>query len=234
MDQSDDAYRVAHSIHECYPALDQIRIYVLTDRQAKAKNFQAREVQGKTVKLEVMDIERLWRHWSEGKPRDELVVNFEEVAGSALPCVYVHGEITDYDYALTAIPGEALRFVYEKYGPRLLEANVRSFLSATGKVNRGIRDTLRENPEHFMAYNNGIVLVADEMHLGRTRDGSPGIVWLKGMQIVNGGQTTASIYFTKKRSPEIDLGRVRVPAKIIRLRSDDPVGEEGLISDISK
>jgi len=234
MDQSDDAYRVAHTIHESYPSLDQIRIYVLTDRQAKAKNFQARDVQGKTVKLEVMDIERLWRHWSEGKPRDELVVNFEEVAGGPLPCIYMPGEMTDYDYALTAIPGEALRFIYEKYGARLLEANVRSFLSATGKVNRGIRDTLRENPERFMAYNNGIVLVADEMHLGRAADGSPGVVWLKGMQIVNGGQTTASIYFTKKRSPEIDLGRVRVPAKIILLRSNDPGGEEGLISDISK
>ena len=234
MDQSDDAYRVAHTIHESYSSLDQLRIYVLTDRQAKAKNFRAREVQGRTVKLEVMDIERLWRHWSEGKPRDELVVNFQEVSGSALPCVYVQGEMADYDYALTAIPGEALRFMYEKYDARLLEANVRSFLSATGKVNRGIRDSLRTTPERFMAYNNGIVLVVDEMHLARTADGSPGIAWLKGMQIVNGGQTTASIYFSKKKAPEIDLGRVRIPAKIIRLRMDDPVGEEGLISDISK
>ena len=234
MDRSDDAYRVVHTIHESYSSLDQIRIYVLTDRQAKAKNFRAREVQGRTVKLEVMDIERLWRHWSEGKPRDELVVNFQEVSGGALPCVYVQGEMADYDYALTAIPGEALRFMYEKYDARLLEANVRSFLSATGKVNRGIRDTLRATPEHFMAYNNGIVLVVDEMHLARTADGSPGIAWLKGMQIVNGGQTTASIYFSKKKTPEIDLGRVRIPAKIIRLRMDNPVGEEGLISDISK
>ncbi|MGB4101273.1 MAG: AIPR family protein [Alphaproteobacteria bacterium] len=234
MDQSDDAYRVAHTIYETYASLDQIRIYVLTDRLAKAKNFQSREIQGKTIKLEVMDIERLWHHWSEGKPRDELVVNFEEVSGGPLPCIYVRGEMTDYDYVLTAVPGEALRFIYEKYGARLLEANVRSFLSATGKVNRGIRDTLRENPERFMAYNNGIVLVADEMHLGKTSDGSPGVVWLKGMQIVNGGQTTASLYFTKKKNPEIDLSRIRVAAKIILLRSDDPVGEEGLISDISK
>lgn len=60
-----------------------------------------------------MDIERLFRHRSEGKPRDELVINFNEVSGSPLPCVYVPGETGDYDYALTAIPGEALRFVYE-------------------------------------------------------------------------------------------------------------------------
>ena len=234
MDPSDDAYGVVQTIQEAYSTLDQIRIYVLTDRQAKAKNFKSREVQGKTVKLEVMDIERLWRHWSEGKPRDELVVNFQEVSGDALPCVYVKGQMSDYDYALTAIPGEALRFMYDKYGERLLESNVRSFLSATGKVNRGIRDTLRASPDRFMAYNNGIVLVVDEMHLGRAADGSPGIAWLKGMQIVNGGQTTASLYFTKKRTPEVELGDVRIPAKIIRLRMDDPVDEEGLIADISR
>ncbi|MCX6629171.1 MAG: AIPR family protein, partial [Candidatus Solibacter sp.] len=212
----------------------QIRVYVLTDRQAKAKNFKPREVSGKTVKLEVMDIERLHRHWSEGKPRDELVVNFEEVSGGALPYVYVPGEAADYDYAMTVIPGEALRFVYEKYGGRLLEANVRSFLSATTKVNKGIRETLQATPERFMAYNNGIVIVADEVHLGKTSDGGPGILWLKGMQIVNGGQTTASIYFSKKKNPEIDLRRVRVPAKIIALRSQDSIAEEALISDISR
>jgi hypothetical protein len=234
MDPSHDAYALVLTIQECYSNLDQIRVYVLTDRQAKAKNFKALEINKKTIKLEVMDIERLHRHWSEGKPRDELVVNFEEVSGSPLPCVYVPGQMTDYDYALTVIPGEALRFVYEKYGPRLLEANVRSFLSVTGKVNKGIRDTLRDDPERFMAYNNGIVIIADEARIGRTDDGGPGILWLKGMQIVNGGQTTASIYFSKKKSADIDLARVRVPAKLIILRSTDAIAEESLISDISR
>lgn len=234
MDESNDAYALALTIQGCYADLDQIRIYVLTDRQAKAKNFKPREINGKTIKLEVMDIERLYRHWSEGKPRDELVVNFEEVSGGALPCVFIPGEMNDYDYALTVIPGEALRFLYEKYGSRLLEANVRAFLSATGKVNKGIRDTIRDDPERFMAYNNGIVVVADEASLGKTSDGGTGILWLKGMQIVNGGQTTASIYFTKKRFPEVDLRRVRVPAKVIILRSLDSAAEESLISDISR
>jgi hypothetical protein len=235
MDESNDAYALAVTIQGSYADLDQIRIYVLTNRQSKAKTFKSREVNGKTIKLEVMDIERLHRHLSEGKPRDELVVNFEEVSGGALPCVYIPCQKQDeYDYALTVIPGEALRFIYEKYGARLLEANVRSFLNATGKVNKGIRDTLRDTPERFMAYNNGIVVVADEAHLGKTADGGAGILWLKGMQIVNGGQTTASIYFSKKKSPEIDLSHVRVPAKIIVLRSQDAVAEESLISDISR
>lgn len=235
IDPADDAHALAVTIRESYPGLDQIRIFVLTDRQARSKSFKSREISGKTVKLEVMDIERLHRHWSEGKPRDELVVNFDEVCGGPLPCVYVPADGTGYDYALTVIPGEALSFVYDKFGARLLEANVRSFLSATGKVNRGIRDTLREQPDRFMAYNNGIVVVADEAHLARSENGGSGLVWLKGMQIVNGGQTTASIYFTKKRAPsEVDLRRVRVPAKVIILRSDDVDAEEQLIADISR
>jgi len=234
MEESNEAYGLTLTIQDCYASLDQIRIYVLTDRQAKAKNFKPREVSGKTVKLEVIDIERLHRHWSEGKPRDEVLVNFEDVAGGALPCVYVPNELDDYDYALTVIPGEALRFVYEKYGARLLEANVRSFLGVAGKVNKGMRDTLKDTPGRFMAYNNGIVIVADEIILGKTLDGGPGILWLKGMQIVNGGQTTASIYFTKRKNPAVDLSHVRVPAKIIILRSCDPVSEEALTSDISR
>lgn len=234
MDESNDAYVLALTIQECYSSLEQISIYVLTDKVAKAKNFRSREVNGRTVKLEVMDIERLYRHWSAGKPRDELVVDFTNVSGAPIPCVFVKGETIEYDYALTVIPGEALRFLYEKFGSRLLESNVRSFLGTTGKVNPGIQKTLRESPERFMAFNNGIVIVTDEIRLGTTADGGPGIAWLKGMQIVNGGQTTASLYFTKKRSAEVDLSKVRVPAKVIVLHSFDLASEEALISNISR
>lgn len=235
LDPSSDVHSLALIIREIYDSLDQVRVFVLTDGVVKSKNFKPRDVAGKTVRLEVMDIERLFRHRSEGKPRDELVVNFNEVSGSPLPCVFVPGETGDYDYALTAVPGEALRHIYEKFGPRLLEANVRSFLSVKAKgVNAGIRNTLRSAPEQFMAFNNGIVLVADEIKLALAEDGSPGIIWLRGMQIVNGGQTTASIYFAKKKHPEIDLSKVRVPAKIIVLNEGDPAKEEELVSDISR
>ncbi|MEA3640230.1 MAG: AIPR family protein [Lamprobacter sp.] len=234
IDEREDAYALALIIKAHYQSLDQVRIFVLTDRQANITNFKPREVMGKTVKLEVMDIARLHRHWSAGKPRDELVVDFKDVSGSALPCVWVPNQIGEYDYALTVIPGEALRFLYEKYGARLLEANVRSFLSGRGKVNMGIRDTLRDEPERFMAYNNGIVLVADEARIGRSEDGSPAILWLRGMQIVNGGQTTASIYFTKRKDPGVDLSNVQVPAKVIVLRTDNPAAEEAMITDVSR
>ena len=236
LDDTHDARSLAETIQAIYDDLEQVRVFVLTDKVAKAKNFKTRDIGGKAVRLEVMDIERLHRHLSEGKPRDELVVDFVEVSGGPLPCVYVPGEKDEYDYALTAIPGEALRLLYEKFGARLLEANVRSFLSVkTAKsVNAGIQNTLRTAPSRFMAYNNGIVIVADEMHFGKPEDSATGISWLKGLQIVNGGQTTASLYFAKRKYPETDLSRVRVPAKIIVMRTQDPVKEDALISDISR
>ncbi len=235
LDPSSDVRSLAETLQAVYDDLEQVRVYVITDRFAKSKSFKTRDIGGKAVRLEVMDIERLYRHWSEGKPRDELVVDFNDVCGAPLPCVFVPGENEDYDYAMTAVPGEALRLLYEKFGARLLEANVRSFLSVKGKgVNAGIQSTLRAAPERFMAYNNGIVIVADEMRLGNGGASAAGISWLKGLQIVNGGQTTASLYFTKKKYPETDLSRVRVPAKIIVMKSQDPTKEEALVSDISR
>lgn len=235
LDPSSDVRSLAETLQAVYDDLEQIRVYVITDCVAKSKSFKTRDIGGKAVRLEVMDIERLYRHWSEGKPRDELSIDFTEASGGPLPCVFVPGESDDYDYALTAIPAEVLRLLYEKFGARLLEANVRSFLSVKGKgVNAGIQNTLRSAPERFMAYNNGIVIVADEVRLSKMEQGTLGISWIKGLQIVNGGQTTASIYFTKKKYPDSDLSSVRVPAKIIVMRVQDSAKEEALVSDISR
>ena len=81
--------------------------------QAKAKQFKPREVAGKTVKIEVVAIERLHRHWSAGKPCDEIVVNFEVVSRSALKCVIVPGECSIYDFCLTVISSETLSAISE-------------------------------------------------------------------------------------------------------------------------
>jgi len=235
LDPSSDVASFANTLQTIYNGLEQICVYVLTDKVAKSKNYKTREIGGKAVRLEVMDIERLHRHMSEGRPRDELVVDFNDVVGCALPCIFVPGGEEDYGYALAAFPATALHHLYEKFGARLLEANVRSFLNNKGKgVNAGIQNTLRNEPSRFMAYNNGIVLVADELHFGKTPDGSIGITWIKGLQMVNGGQTTASIYFTKRKFPDTDLTKVRVPAKIIVMHAQEPTTEEALVSNISR
>ena len=243
IDHSSDAHDLAVAIQQHHQAFEQVRIFVLTDRVAKTKQFHPKTIGATTVSLEVMDIERLYRHLVAGKPRDELVVDFAEVSGRPLPCVFVpSGEGEEYDYALAAIPGEALRFMYDRYGARLLENNVRSFLGVQSKksVNAGIQKTLRDTPDRFMAYNNGIVMVVDELSVVQAEGGGTAIGGLKGMQIVNGGQTTASLYFTKKKHPETNLGKVNIPAKIIVIKPQNHATqaqassqEESLLAAIS-
>jgi len=140
----------------------------------------------------------------------------------------------DYEYALTAIPGQLIRDLYLRFGPRLLEANVRTFLGTKKAVNKGIVETLRKEPEHFLAFNNGLVLVCDEAAFERADDGNLGLSFLKGLQIVNGGQTTSSIYFASRDDKTIDLSHVMVPAKIIILKGSQDDARERLISNVSR
>jgi hypothetical protein len=101
-------------------------------------------------------------------------------------------------------------------------------------VNSGIAETLLKEPEHFMAFNNGLVIVCDSAELSRCEDGGLGFSLIKGLQIVNGGQTTSSIFFASRDRKEIDLSHVMVPAKVIILKGDDDDARERLISNISK
>lgn len=213
--------------------LDRLRVFVITDGKTKTKRFSNKEVQGKMVAVEAMDIERLFRH-SVGKPRDEIAISLVQSYGRPLPCVHVPDPSADYEYALTAIPGQLIRDLYLRYGTRLLEANVRTFLGSKRAVNKGIVETLRKEPEHFLAFNNGLVLVSDEASFELGEDGSLGLSFLKGLQVVNGGQTTSSIYFASRDDQSIDLGHVMVPAKIIILKSTNDDARERLITNVSR
>lgn len=115
-------------------------------------------------------------------------------------------------------------------GSRLLELNVRSFLQARGKVNRGIRDTILSDPGHFLAFNNGISVTAEELGVQRSSDGSLSIRSIKGLQIVNGGQTVASIHRAKNRD-KADLSRIAVQAKITVV---EPGHQDDLVPFISR
>ena len=232
VDETSEAYLLAVTIEEAYQTLERIFIYVLTDKVAKAQQLQDRCIQGKIIGLEIIDIERLHRQLPERKLWNEVIVNFEDLSG-VIPCVWVPGEMSEYDYAMTVIPGEDISLIYEKYGSRILQASPRSFVGQDGRVNKDILGTLRSEPERFMAYNTGLVIVADEVHLGRTAGGDLGITCMKGMQIVNGGQTSASLYLAERNNADVDLTWVSVPAKVIVLRPSDAVDQDKLIADIS-
>ncbi|MGX9854561.1 AIPR family protein [Limimaricola variabilis] len=233
LDPSSDVFGLVEMIQRLWSELDQVRIFVITDGQTKSKHFKGQEVQGKSVLVEAIDIERFYRHIS-GKPREEIEISFPQAMGTPLACVHVPDPAADYEYALTAIPGEVIRVLYERHNTRLLEANVRTFLGTRGKVNSGIAATLETEPEHFMAFNNGLVIVCDEAEFARCEDGSLGISLLRGLQIVNGGQTTSSLYFAKRDRRDIDISHVRVPAKIVILKNEDDDRRDRLISDISR
>lgn len=235
VDKSHEAYGLVGALENIYTKLDQIRIYIITDGKVKTRAYNTKVIAGKHTKIEVMDIERIYNHWQSGKPRDELSINFNEVFGQPLPCLWVpSAETDDYEYGLAIFTGEILRYLYDKYGSRILQSNVRSFLMERGKVNKEISNTLRTEPKFFMAYNNGLVIVADEILLGIGDNGSPGITYMKGLQIVNGGQTTASMFFTKRKHPETDLSSVRISAKIIKLPNTSSIEAEKFVMHVAQ
>jgi hypothetical protein len=221
------------TIRSRWDDIDRLRVFVVTDGQTRTKRFSNQEAHGRMVAAEAMDMERLFRH-TEGKPRDELALSFVQLIGRPLPCVHVPDPDADYEYALAAIPGQLIRDLYLRFGTRLLEANVRTFLGAKRTVNKGIVETLRREPEHFLAFNNGLVLVCDEAVFERSEDGNLGLSFLKGLQIVNGGQTTSTIYFASRDDRTIDLSHVMVPAKIIILKGSQDEARERLIGNVSR
>lgn len=128
---------------------------------------------------------------------------------------------------LLFLTGDVLAKLYKDYGAKLMEANVRSFLSMRGKVNKGIRKTILDNPDRFVAYNNGLTATASSIELNTQGN----IVSIADLQIVNGGQTTASIYYTGNTTPEAELRKVIVPVKLVVV---DSAESKMLIPEISR
>ena len=132
------------------------------------------------------------------------------------------------------MPGKFLAEIYGLYGARLLEQNVRTFLQAKTKVNTGIVKTLETQPEMFFAYNNGLTATAAGITTARLADGSLGIATIENLQIVNGGQTTASILYAsdvQRRDRRADLSRVFVQMKLSVL---NPNLLENIVPKISR
>lgn len=130
----------------------------------------------------------------------------------------------EYSAYLLMIPGRMIRDWYATYADRLLEQNVRTFLQFRGKVNRGIRETLHGEPNRFFAYNNGLTATADSVEFDESKQK---IVLIRNLQIVNGGQTTASIY-TAFAKDDGGIDQISVQMKLIVTSGpqfDDLVGK---------
>lgn len=161
---------------------------------------------------EVWDLIRLARVCG-GTGDEPVSIDFSVAFDRTLACLTTSPAPDGIQVLLTAIPGEILARIYNTYRARLLERNVRSFLQFTGKVNQGIRDTILTNPSRFLTYNNGLAATAAEVVMEDLGDGLARIRAVRDFQIVNGGQTTASIASAVRRD-QADVSAVSVAMKL--------------------
>lgn len=218
-------------LNEVGPVTDRLRVIVLVNGFAANPGDVELDLGGPELYVDVWDLRRLFRASSSGLPYEPVEINVEERLGHPLSCIPMpETGAADYTSYLAIIPGALLHSLYHEFGPRLLELNVRSFLQARGKVNKGIRDTLRNEPARFLAYNNGISATAEKVELTKAPDGGLAIRSFTGLQIVNGGQTVASIHRAKEKD-RYDLTDVFVQAKLTLIR---PEQIEELVPKISR
>lgn len=219
LEESSEAFDMALRIHEIRSSLARVRLFLLTDGVSRSQYRGDDQVDGIELSFHIWDVVRLHRLATSGQRREPIEIDFVAMFGEGVPCLRAQAETADYGAYLAIFPGRVLNAIYAQYGPRLLELNVRSFLQARGKVNQGIRRTILDEPERFLAYNNGISATASSVELMDLPDGGRGIRSIKGLQIVNGGQTTASLHHAARRD-RAELSNVYVPAKLTVIRED--------------
>ena len=212
LEPGSDPYAMVLEIFAKRDQYDRIRLYLLTNGIVSARKEAERVGSFKDYKLsyEIWDLERIRRLRSSGVAQEPIAVNVTQFGSDGISCVSVADETLGYKTCAALFPGKLLHDLYDEHGARLLELNVRSYLQARGKINKGILATLVREPHRFLAYNNGITIVAEEIEFG---EGGTSIRSIRGMQIVNGGQTTASIHRACKEN-KVDLSRVYVQAKL--------------------
>jgi len=206
-----DLAQTLANVPEVKEFLTRVNVFLITNGEVKADLKNSDTIAGYTVFYRSIDINYLFN--LSDKSRVPIEINFEQ-SGYKVPCIVNQINNEDYQSWLAIIPGIALADIYEQYGARLLEQNVRSFLQFTGKINKGIRNTILKEQHMFMAFNNGIAATAQEVTITNLPDNQgKAIAVVKDFQIVNGGQTTASIYHTWKKD-KVDISKVFVPVKL--------------------
>lgn len=217
VEESCPAFRVMQMIHEAKDSLTTIRLFFITDGIVRSLELDEEQFPGVEVRYVVWDLDKLSR--LRVGYREVIELDFVNDYNGAIPCLKMADPTGEYQTFLTFLPAPLLARIYGEHGQRLLERNVRAFLQAKGKVNRGLQKTLKEEPHRFLAYNNGLCCTAAEVRLSGDK-----LEWLKDFQIVNGGQTTASIYHALKKE-KVDVSQVVVQVKLTVLKDPAKVTE---------
>lgn len=211
-------------------SIDKIKLYILSNRNLSEKitTLISDNFLNKQVELNVWNIKRFFDLYCSGKDREPIFIETNKYGVSGIPCIKAEmsGNL-DYDAYLAIVPGDFLNKIYYEFGSRLLEGNVRAFLSNRGKINKGIRETIRKEPTKFFTYNNGIACTASKVEI--SSDGHS-IVSMEDLQIINGGQTTASLTSAALKD-KMSLDNIFVPMKLTVVKNDD---YDTMIQNISK
>ncbi|WP_298331363.1 AIPR family protein [Asticcacaulis sp.] len=214
-------YGLARQIADRKSLIRHINLILVSERTLsdKVKALPDSVTAGIPTSYHIWDISRLHRQRSSRSHKEALDLDFEAMFGTGISCLPAHLGNDTYESYLVVMPGAILSTIYEKFGARLLEQNVRTFLQARAKVNQGIRTTIMTEPGMFFAYNNGITATAQGVATKRTAEGLQ-ITRITDLQIVNGGQTTASLFHTRRKD-KADLSQIFVQMKLSVIDSEE-------------
>jgi hypothetical protein len=217
------------AIHDAKDALTTVRLFFLTDGVVKAGEIEQEQMEDLELRYVLWDLDKLSR--LQVGDREFIELDFVEDYGGPVPALETAAASGEYRTYLAFLPAPILARIYGQHGQRLLERNVRAFLSAKGKINKGLQQTLKEAPHRFLAYNNGLCCTAASVEVETHSNGHALLSIVRDFQIVNGGQTTASIYHAMKREGT-DVSGVVVQVKLTVL--NDPERVVDIVPLISK
>lgn len=228
IDEAQPGYGLAAELVRLQASILRFRFYLVTEAKlsTRTQEWPEADIKGIPVEFHIWDVERFLRAHESSSGRDALEISFRDGEFSGLSFLETGRADGGYEAYLCMIPGKLLAALYERFGSRLLEGNVRSFLTTKGKVNSGIQETIQNRPEMFFAYNNGIAATAEAVSFDAV---SGTLCGATNLQIVNGGQTTASLATASRNG--LDLSRVRVQMKLSVV---EPTQAEELIPLIAK
>lgn len=211
LEESSDVFDLSIGIFNLRKSLQSVRMILLTNGLVKPFGLDNNTIKSINISYHVWDLERLYRLVSSGKQREVIDIELSDFGEDPVPCIIQEDSDKEYKACIAVFPATLLYKIYEMHGSRLLEKNIRSFLQVRGNVNKGILNTIQNEPNMFLAYNNGISVTAESIRFDNGSNNN--ISGIKDFQIVNGGQTTASLYNAVKKK-DADISNIYVQVKI--------------------
>lgn len=236
VEESSAAYQLSEEIKLISKNATKIKIVIFSDSilSKAVKNIAVADYLDKKVEISIWDIERIYNLYKSSLQREDLNINLNDYTINSIPCIKaIEDADNKYTSYLGVINGKLLADLYIDHGSRLLEGNVRSFLSVRGKINKAIRNTIKDDPEIFFVYNNGIACTATDAIIKNSYNGLE-IKGLTNFQIINGGQTTASIANAVLQDKIDDkVANISVPMKLTVLHANS-INDDTILKEQKK